>query len=66
MEQRVRWHLQHNHYPPIHEQWVEPCIKALSGDDEVEIPLSLYESTDERTITDGWRILEVFRFDDVH
>lgn len=65
LEQRVRWHLQYNHYPPIHEDWIESCMQALEGMEEVEVPTNLYESTDERVITDAWRLIEVFELEEV-
>ena len=29
LEQQISWHLTVNHYPPIPEYMVEPCIEAI-------------------------------------
>lgn len=34
VRQQLLWHLQSNHYPPIHSSMVEPCMEAIRLYDE--------------------------------
>jgi len=29
LEQQIRWHLKANHYPPVHESFVDVAIQAI-------------------------------------
>ena len=43
LEQQIVMHLQHNHYPPVPREMVEPCMEAIrlynQGDWEGEVQL---------------------------
>lgn len=49
LQQSLRWHLRSNHYPPVPESMIDPCIEAIaiveqsqygdaSRDDHVALP----------------------------
>ncbi len=48
MEEAIRWHLKANHYPPIPESMVIPCIEAIDAyweddlDKEIAMPTGVY------------------------
>lgn len=48
MEEAIRWHLKANHYPPIPESMVIPCIEAIDAyweddlDKEIAMPEGVY------------------------
>lgn len=29
LEQEIRWHLQHNHYPPVPREMIQTAVKAV-------------------------------------
>mgnify|MGYP003352914570 CR=1 FL=1 len=31
LEQKLAWHLQYNHYPPVPTSMVQPCIDAIDA-----------------------------------
>jgi hypothetical protein len=56
LESAVRWHLRHNHYPAVHEVFVETAIQAIRAvnggrhDEQVEMPNGVWKS--------HWEIVE--------
>lgn len=60
--QAIGWHLQHNHYPPVPESMVDPCIAALVAvaDNESEQLVELPDPVTwrGRTSAPAWAIVE--------
>ena len=64
----VRWHLQHNHYPPIHLDWLPAIEQAEQAIIEGEMSRDIACPNDPiaptgTTTTNAWRIIESFGLD---
>lgn len=67
LEQKLAWHLQGNHYPPVPTSMVQPCIDAIDAYDEWE-PERLIALPDnvlwrDQTSAPAWAIVEAHHLD---
>lgn len=52
LEQKLSWHLQGNHYPPVHEAFIPVCIDAINRANEGDYTsLILYPNGIERSVS---------------
>lgn len=53
LEEQIRWHLMSNHFPPIPESMVEPCIQAIDAffEDNLDKLISLPEGVGYKGLT---------------
>lgn len=53
LEEQIRWHLLSNHFPPIPESMVQPCIEAIDAffEDNLDKLISLPEGVGYRGLT---------------
>lgn len=62
LEAQISWHLQSNHYPPIHESMIPTCIEAidLANCGMWNVNVSLPEGVGYRglTVAPVWAIIE--------
>ena len=67
LEQSIRWHLRANHYPPVPESMVAPCIEAIQivessqwGDTDQSDPVTLPDGISWRgqDTAPAWAIVE--------
>ena len=67
LEQSIRWHLRTNHYPPVPESMVDPCIEAIQivessqwGDTDQSDPVTLPDGISWRgqDTAPAWAIVE--------
>ena len=67
LEQKLSWHLQTNHYPPVPLVMVKPCIEAINcwfdGDDDVEIEMPKGVTYKGMTTAPAWAIIEQHHLD---
>jgi len=67
LEQKLSWHLQANHYPPVPLTMVKPCIEAIhcwfDGDEDVEIEMPKGVTYKGMTTAPAWAIIEQHHLD---
>lgn len=53
LEQQLEWHLQSNHFPPIPNTMVQPCVEAIDAfwEDDLDKMISLPEGVGYRGLT---------------
>lgn len=61
-ETALRWHLRHNHYPPVPDAMYEPCVEAIDagneGDWDREVSLAGIATYQGRDTAPAWAIIE--------
>jgi len=62
LETALRWHLQHNHYPPVPLSMLPACVEAidLAVADEWDAEVSLPDGTEYRgrSVAPVWAVVE--------
>ena len=55
LEQQISWHLTTNHYPPVPECMVQPCIEAidLANEGEWDTEITLPEGVSWKGLTEA-------------
>ena len=67
IESAIAWHLQSNHYPPIPETMVSPCLEAIDNanlglwHNEVELPKGVWYKG--RNTAPTWAMIEQHHLD---
>lgn len=68
LRQAIAWHLTSNHYPPVPEAMVDPCLDAIEAYDDGDVE-RLIELPDpitykNRSVAPAWAIVEQHHLDD--
>lgn len=62
LEQKLAWHLQGNHYPPVPLIMIPACIEAIhcyfNDDEDVEIEMPEGVTYKGKTVAPAWAIIE--------
>lgn len=66
-ESALRWHLRHNHYPPVPDAMFDPCVAAIDagneGDFDREIDLTGIAQWRGNDYAPAWAIIEGHHLD---
>lgn len=66
----MEYHLVYNHFPVVNREWIRPAWRAIDyvrrgqPDHMVRVPTSVHFPTEERTLTEAWRVVACFHLDD--
>jgi hypothetical protein len=67
LEQKLAWHLQGNHYPPVPLTMIQPCIEAIMAyfEDDIDAEIEMPEGVTYKgfTTAPAWAIVEQHHLD---